>query len=314
LQRILFQKEFTMRIAITGSSGLIGSELTEWFHAKGESLSLIVRGQQRRVTPHEVIYWRPGRSELEPARLEGHDVIIHLAGAGLADSRWTEERKQLILDSRVLGTELLATTLARLNNPPTLLVCASAVGYYGNRESGEIVDEDGSAGQGFLSEVCRRWEAAADPAREAGIRTVHSRFGMVLSRKGGALQRMLPVFNKGIGGRLGSGRQIVSWIALPEIPYIMQHVIESEGLGGPVNFVAPQPVSNKEFTDAVGRAINRPTALGAPAFALKLAYGQMAEETLLSGARVVPRKLLDSGYQFKYPELGPALKQILTES
>jgi len=242
--------------------------------------------------------------------LEGHDAVVHLAGENLADSSWTPERKAGIRNSRVGGTRLLCGSLARLNRPPGVLVCASAVGYYGNRGR-EILREDSPPGKGFLADVCREWEEAALEGARQGIRVVTLRIGMVLGPDGGALAKMLPAFRAGAGGRIGSGEQYVSWIALPDLIGVIRHAMSSGSLEGPVNAVAPHPVTNREFAKILGRVLERPTVLSLPAFAAKVLFGQMADELLLAGARVTPGKLLETGYAFRLPDLEEALRFML---
>jgi uncharacterized protein (TIGR01777 family) len=234
---------------------------------------------------------------------------VHLAGENIAE-RWTPAKKVQIRDSRVKGTELLSKTLAGLSSPPAVLVSASAVGYYGDRGEEPLTD-DSAPGRGFLAEVCQAWEAATEPARERGIRVVRLRLGVVLSAAGGALAKMLPPFRLGLGGRLGSGRQYVSWIALGDVVGSIQHAIVTGGLQGATNAVAPRAVTNQEFTKTLGKVLARPTAIPLPAFAARLMFGEMADELLLASARVQPAKLLASGYQFRHPELEAALRHLL---
>jgi hypothetical protein len=234
--------------------------------------------------------------------------VVHLAGESIV-GRWTEAKKRRIRDSRVLGTRNLAEALAKAASRPQVLVCASAVGYYGNRGD-ELLRESSSSGSDFLSGVCREWEGASQAAADAGIRIVHTRFGLVLSRDGGALQKMLLPFRLGLGGRVGSGRQWWSWVDLQDVVGAILHVIKTN-LHGPVNFVAPNPVNNIEFTKVLGRVLSRPTIFPVPAFAARLAFGQMADELLLASQRVEPVKLKESGYQFKFVELGKSLESIL---
>jgi len=298
-----------MRVAITGSSGLIGSALVERLRADGHQVTRLVRGRERAVGAGAV-HWDPARGEVDAAGLEGHDVVIHLAGESIV-GLWTARKKARIRDSRVEGTRLIAGALAGLARPPAVLLSASATGFYGARPPDEVLDEEASPGTGFLAETAQAWEAAADPARAAGIRVVHARFGLVLSPRGGALAAMLPVFRLGLGGRLGSGAQVWSWIALDDVVEAALHVVRTDPLAGPVNFVAPEPVSNAEFTRVLGRVLRRPTLFAVPAFAARLVAGEMAEEMLLTGARVEPRRLLESGYRFRFPSLEPALRHLL---
>ena len=295
-----------MRIAVTGSTGLVGSALVSELRSAGHSVSRVVRSASSSYGSERRIAWNPDRDMIDQSGLEGHEVIVHLAGERIF-GRWTAAKKRAIRESRVRGTTLLARTIARLRNPPRVLISASAVGYYGNRPPSESLDEQAAKGTGFLSDVVAQWEEAAQPAGSAGVRVVHPRFGLVMSPRGGALGVMLPIFQLGIGGKLGSGDQIWSWIALADVIGAISHVIGHEELTGPVNFSAPDAVSNAEFTRALGRVLNRPTIFAVPEVALRLVMREMANELLLGGARVVPRKLLESGYRFLHPELEPAL-------
>jgi len=301
-----------LRVAITGSSGLVGSTLVAKLRGAGHEITRLVRQPEERQPGIRLALWNPARERLPGDALEGHDVVIHLAGAGLDGGRWSASRKEEIRTSRVAGTALLCRTLAGLGQPPAVLLSASAVGYYGARPATEAVDESGPPGQGFLAGVCHRWEQATRPAEEAGIRVVKLRLGLVLSTAGGALGRMLPIFRRGLGGRLGSGRQVVSWIALREVPAIVQHLIAARDVSGPVNVVTPKAVSNAKLTRELCAAVGTSEKLPVPAFALKLRFGrEMAEELLLSGAWVVPRRLLESGYRFRHPKLADALRTLL---
>ncbi|MCI0423349.1 MAG: TIGR01777 family oxidoreductase, partial [Acidobacteria bacterium] len=245
-----------------------------------------------------------------PADLEGTDAAIHLAGENIAAKRWTPAQKAKIRDSRVSGTRLLAESLARLARQPKVLVCASAIGYYGDR-SDERLNEDSAPGSGFLAETCRDWEAAAKPAIDRGIRVVQLRLGLVLASHGGALAKMLPPFRLGIAGIIGSGQQYMSWIALDDLVAAVSYVLSNEGLRGPVNVVAPDAVTNHEFTKTLGRVLRRPTVFPMPAFAARLAFGEMADGLLLSSTRVEPQRLLASGFRFRFPELKAALEHLL---
>jgi hypothetical protein len=298
-----------MRVAVSGSTGLVGSEVVTVLSAGGHDVVRLVR---RAPAPGEkAVRWDPEKGEVDAAGLEGLDAVVHLAGENVGSGRWTAARKAAIRDSRVKGTRLLCEALAGLARPPETLVCASAVGYYGDRGE-EVLTEESPPGAGFLPEVCREWEAASGPAARKGIRVVALRFGMVLSPKGGALSRMLPLFRAGLGGVIGGGRQYVSWVALDDLPNIILHTLQRGDLRGPVNAVAPRPVTNREFTEALGKALSRPTPLPVPAFALRLAVGgEMADALLLSSARVVPKRLIDTGYTFLSPELEPALRRLL---
>jgi len=298
-----------MKILVTGSRGLIGSALVPCLTAAGHQVTRLVRGQ---LSPAEAseISWNPDRGQLDPAALAGFDAVVHLAGENIAAGRWTAERKARIRDSRLVGTRLLSQTLAQLSRRPKVLVSASAVGFYGDRGE-QPVDEASPPGAGFLAQVCRDWEAATGPAAAAGVRVVSVRIGLVLAARGGALAKMLPVFRWGLGGRLGSGRQYMSWITLDDVVAAIAHALATEALRGPVNLVAPQPVTNRQFTKALGRVLGRPALLPVPAFVLRAIWGQMAKELFLSSARVTPRRLLDSGYRFRDPELSAALRRLL---
>jgi uncharacterized protein (TIGR01777 family) len=244
--------------------------------------------------------------------LEGFDAVVHLAGESIA-GRWTAEKKAKARDSRVNGTLLLSDALAGLERPPKTMVSASAVGYYGNRGD-EVLTEDSFPGQGFLAGVCEEWEAATESASSAGIRVVRTRFGMVLASKGGALEQMIRPFRLGVAGKLGSGKQYWSWVAIDDVTGIVQHALATESLQGPVNAVSPNPVTNEQFTQTLARIIGRPARLTVPPFALRLAFGDMADEALLSSARVVPQRLLTSGYSFSYPDLERALRHLLKDN
>ena len=297
-----------MNILVTGSSGLIGSALVRFLTAHGHAVTRLVRGTPRASEPE--FHWDPTSGRIDSRALDGVDAVVHLAGENIAAGRWTADRKTQIRESRVKGTRLLAETLAWLASPPRVLVCASAMGYYGNRGN-EVLGEDSPPGTGFLAELCQAWEAASEPAERAGIRVVKLRVGIVLSSQGGALARMLLPFRLGLGGRIGGGRQYMSWIALDDLVAVVLHALTTNSLAGPVNAVTPNPVTNQEFTRMLGRVLGRPTILPVPAFAARLALGEMANELLLSSARLEPARLLASGYTFRYPELEGALRQVL---
>jgi len=301
-----------MRIAVTGASGLIGRDLVRDLLGHGHEVSRLVRvrSSPNSAPPADGIFWDPERGEIDAASLEGHDAVIHLAGESVS-GLWTKSKKRRIRESRIRGTMLLARTLAGLSRPPCVLLSASAIGYYGDRALREPLGENSAPGKGFLADTVVAWEAATNPAASAGIRVVRLRFGIVLAAAGGALAAMLPAFRLGLGGRIGSGEQIMSWVALAEIPHIIRHVLDTPGLTGPVNVVAPHPLSNAEFTETLGRVLQRPTLLAVPALPLRLLLGEMAEEVLLGGARVVPEKLRETGYGFRWPDLGPALEHAL---
>lgn len=296
-----------MKVLITGATGFVGSPLVDLFTKSGDA---VVRISRRAVPGKDSIQWDPAAGKLEATPLEGSDAVIHLAGENIAAGRWTAAQKARIRDSRVLGTRLLAESLARLSRRPRVLVSASAIGYYGNRGD-ERLNENSGPGTGFLPEVCREWEAAAKPAADGGIRVVHLRVGLVLAPAGGALAKMLPPFQMGVGGIIGDGQQYMSWIALDDLLGVIRHAVVTGSMAGPVNAVAPQAVTNREFTKTLGQVLGRPTILPLPAFAARLAFGEMADGLLLSSSRVEPRNLLASGYVFRYPELEGALRFLL---
>jgi uncharacterized protein (TIGR01777 family) len=254
--------------------------------------------------------WNPDRGELPAGPLEGFDAVIHLAGENIAGGRWTAARKRRIRDSRVNSTRLLAGTLASLRRPPKVLLSASATGIYGNRGS-ELLSEESPLADDFLARVCRDWELATQPADAAGIRVAWLRFGIILSPRGGALAKMLPIFNLGLGGVVGGGRQTWSWVSLTDVIGVMQHTLFTDTLRGAVNVVAPNPVTNREFTQALGRVLGRPTFLPVPGLALRLLLGEMAGATLLASAQVQPKLLLETRYEFRHPELEPTLRDLL---
>ena len=293
------------KVLVSGSSGLIGSALLPALKASGYEVVCLGRGK----SGNGRIGWDPARP-LAPESVSGFDAVIHLAGESIA-SRWTESKKKAIRDSRVLGTRHLAEALARAASPPRVLISASAIGFYGDRDDEILREDSASGGSGFLPEVCREWEAAARPAADAGIRTVQLRTGVVLSREGGALRKMLLPFRMGIGGRIGSGRQWMSWIHIHDWVGAVQHILKNDLLQGPVNMVAPKPVTNLEFTKTLASVLSRPAIFPVPAFAAKLAFGEMAEDVLLASQRVEPARLVTSGYPFQYSELGKALVAIL---
>ncbi len=296
-----------MRVVVTGSSGLIGQALVSRLTTDGHRVCVLVR---RSPGPGEA-RWDPGQGQIDADALDGAEAVVHLAGAGIGDKRWTTARKDVILHSRVDATAVLCRCLAGLDRRPSVLVSASAVGYYGDRGDEELTERSGP-GTGFQAEVCRRWEEATAPAETAGIRVVHLRSAVVLARHGGALGRQLPLFRAGLGATLGSGRQWLSWISLRDEVGAIVHVMADPSLVGPVNATAPAPVTNREFTKELGRALRRPAVLGAPPFALRLALGkQLADELLLGSPRVVPARLADAGYTFADPTLEGALRQTL---
>ena len=296
-----------MNIVLSGSHGLIGSALASVLAGRGHRVIRLVRG--RPASSPQEIGWDPAAGTIDGRALEGAEAVIHLAGASVAKGRWTAARKALIRESRVGSTRLLARTLARLTRRPRVLICASAVGYYGHRGD-EILVEESVPGQGFLAEVCQEWEAAAEAARQAGIRVVHLRTGLVLAPAGGALATMLPVFRLGLGGRFGSGRQWMSWITLDDEVDAIAHALNRDTLQGPVNLVSPQPVTNREFTSTLARILRRPAVFAVPGAALRVVIGEAAGE-LLGSQRAHPARLLGGGYTFRYPELDAGLRHLL---
>jgi uncharacterized protein len=296
-----------LHVAVTGASGLIGSAVSRSLEAAGHRVKPMVR---RPARPGE-ISWDPARGRLDPADLQGVDQVVHLAGENVG-ARWTRARKARIRDSRVHGTRLLSETIARLNPPPAVLVSASAVGIYGNRGS-EPLSEASPTGDpsDFLVSVAREWEAAAEPASAAGVRVVHPRFGVVLSPEGGALKKMLPPFRLGLGGRIGLGARWMSWISIDDAVGVILHALFTNTLRGAVNATAPVPITNRDFTRTLGRVLGRPTPFILPPAALRLALGEMADSTLLTSARVLPSRLLESGYHFRHPDLESALRHVL---
>jgi uncharacterized protein (TIGR01777 family) len=297
-----------VKVAITGSSGMIGSALVTALHDAGHSTVRVVRG--RGGAARDAVVWDPKADTIDAAGLEGVDGVVHLAGAGIADHRWTDAYKHELLGSRVLGTGLIARTIASLEQPPTVLVSASGIDWYGDRGD-DVVDETAGPGEGFLADLCRQWEAAADPARAAGIRVVHTRSGIVLSPDGGALKKQLPLFKLGLGGRFGSGRQWVSWMAIDDEVAAMMHLLTAD-VAGPVNLTSPHPVTNAEFTKTLGAVLHRPTVLPIPSLGPKLLVGsELAHVLLYESKRVVPRVLEASGFQFRHPTLDGALRALL---
>jgi len=301
-----------LNIALSGSSGFIGSALRNALEARGDRVLRLLRPGAASSHGGAEIPWDPERGTIDLQALEGLDAVVHLAGEGIADHRWSEAQKARIKESRARGTKLLAETLSRLSNKPASFVSASAIGIYGDRGATPI-DEQAPPGDDFLSEVCVAWEQAAQPAEAAGIRVVHARFGIVLDPEGGALAKLLTPFRLGIGGKLGSGQQYMSWVSRADTVRALLHVLDTQSLRGPVNVTAPMPVTNAQLTEALGRALHRPTIFSVPGFAARALLGEMAQVALLVGARVLPRALLDSGFSFQHAMLDPYLRQALTK-
>ncbi|MGW1773755.1 TIGR01777 family oxidoreductase [Streptomyces sp. NPDC002104] len=295
-----------MRIAVTGATGLIGSALGRSLKADGHELVRFVRREP--AGPDEA-RWDPARGYVDPAGLAGCDAVVHLAGAGVGDHRWTDAYKREIRDSRVKGTAAIAAAVAAMDEPPATLVSGSAIGYYGDTGD-RTVDEDAPAGEGFLPEVCVAWEAAAAPARDAGIRTVFARTGLVVAAEGGAWGKLFPIFKAGIGGRLGNGRQYWSHIAMHDEIAALRHILDTPALTGPVNLTAPEPLTNREVTAAMGRVLHRPAVFAVPAPVMRAVLGEFAQD-VLGSQRVRPARLLESGFVFRYPGIEESIRAAL---
>lgn len=293
------------RTLVSGANGMVGSALMEHFQKRSSSACRLLRSPHPGATPF--FLWNPSTGEIDRACFEGVNRVVHLAGDNISDGRWTAAKKSQILQSRIQSTQLLCRSLAQLPSPPSVLVSASAVGFYGDRGA-EVLTEDSTAGSGFLAEVCQAWEENTEPARKAGIRCVLLRIGMVLSPKGGALAKMVPPFRLGLGGRIGSGDQFISWITLTDLLGVIDHCLETSSLSGPVNAVAPGAATNREFTRALGKALGRPTLFPLPSLIAKLLFGEMAEATLLASTRVHPTKLATTGFRFSSPDIQTALR------
>ncbi len=297
-----------MQVLVSGSHGLLGSALLPSLANANHRVIRLVRS---RPSPSgSEVLWDPETQAIDEAGLKGVEAVIHLAGESIASGRWTASRRRRIQDSRVNSTRLLCRALSRMSRPPKVLVCASAVGFYGDRGN-ETLTESSPAGQGFLPVVCQRWEASAEPAVEHGIRVVWLRFGIILSTAGGALARLLPVFRLGLGGRLGSGNQYMSWISIYDAVGIVRTVLE-QPLAGPLNAVSPNPVTNREFTATLAGVLRRPAFLPVPATVLRLALGEMADALLLSSARAVPQRLAQAGFEFQDADLVSALRVLVS--
>lgn len=298
-----------MKVLVTGSSGLIGSALTASLSANSHEVVRLLRHNVTEGSP----FWDPERGVVNLADVRDIDAVVHLAGDSIAEGRWNERKKARILDSRVRGTKLLAEFFATSQNKPRVIVFASAIGIYGDRGDA-LVDETSAPGTGFLADVVKQWEEATVAAADAGIRVASVRLGVVLSAAGGALKKMLVPFSMGLGGVIGSGKQYMSWVCLDDVVEMIQHVLTNDSLRGPVNLVSPKAISNREFTRLLGHALHRPTLFPMPAFAARIAFGEMADDLLLASTRVAPKKLMDSGYTFRYPNLEETLKHILSQS
>ncbi len=297
----------TLNVLVTGGSGFIGAALTRRLRGAGHRVAVLTR---REDTAADTIRWDPAAGRLDATAMAGFEAVVHLAGESIGAGRLTAARKRAIMDSRAGGTRLLATALASLPEPPAVLVSASGINVYGSRGD-EVLREDAAAGRGFLAGVCGAWEAATAPAAAAGIRVVILRTGMVLSPDGGALARMVPLFRAGLGGVLGPGKQWWSWISRDDHLSVIERALADETMAGPVNAVSPGPMTNREFTHVLGGVLRRPTVLPAPAFALRLAMGELADELLLASLRVEPAALLARGFRFADPTLADALRRML---
>lgn len=297
-----------MHILVTGSTGLVGSALVPALTIEEHQITRLVRATPQSGAAE--VQWDPAAKSVATPGLEGLDAVVHLAGENIAAGRWTPQQKAKIRDSRVQGTRVLCEALAQLVHPPQVLVCASAIGYYG--DCGErLLQEESRPGTDFLADVCRAWEAATAPAEHTGIRVVHLRIGIILSPAGGALAQMLTPFKMGVGGIIGTGRQYMSWVALDDVVGIIHHALVTDSLRGPVNAVAPHPITNRDFTKTLGRVLARPTLFPLPSFMARVLFGEMADALLLSSTRVEPARLTDTGYRFRYPELDGALRHVL---
>ncbi len=297
-----------MNVLVSGSTGLVGSALVSALADEGHSVVSLMRSGD---AENEAVRWDPSSGSIDADRLEEIDAVAHLAGENIV-GRWTSAKKARIRNSRVQGTRLLSEALAELSTPPRVMVSASATGYYGDRGT-ELLREESAPGNNFLAALCQEWEAAADPAREAGVRVLHPRFGLVLSPQGGALGTTLPIFKLGGGGRIGSGRQYWPWIAIDDVVGSILHALKTDSLEGPVNISVPDPPTNAQYTRILGRVLNRPTIFPLPASVARLVFGQLADELLLASQRVEPARLKESGYEYRHPELEGALQHLLEE-
>lgn len=309
-----------MKIVVGGSTGLVGTALVAFLKSNGHDVVRLVRNQRSTSqnsssgadasSTGSDIAWDPDANELDASSLAGADAVVHLGGHNIASGRWTVARKKLMLDSRVNSAGLIARTITSMENPPKTFVCASAIGFYGDRDQ-DVMTEASEPGPDFISDLCQQWEQATAAAREAGVRVVNMRIGVVISTEGGALHKMLTPFKLCGGGIVGNGRQWWSWIALADLVGVILHCVETDSLSGPVNVAAPGIVQNREFTKTLGRVLKRPTIVPMPAFVVKTIFGEMGKELLLASTRVDSKKLIDSGYQFQFAELEPALRHLL---
>lgn len=302
-----------MKILITGSSGFVGSQLYGFFSHYSHDVVRLIRPGSRTLSG-TCIQADLENNKINPADLEGFDVIIHLAGENITDKKWTEKQKKKIFDSRVLSTKNLSEAIAKLENPPKLFISASAIGYYGDRPDEYINESSVSIKGDFLADTCKEWELATQAASSRGVRTINPRFGLVIGTGGGIVSNLKPVFNFGLGGVIGSGKQLMSWIAIDDLVYAINYIIHNESISGPVNFTAPKSVTNQEFTTCFAKLLSRPMFMHIPSFALKMVMGEMADSLLLASCRVKPNKLIENGYEFAYPEVQDALKLALNKA
>lgn len=300
------------KVLLTGASGMIGSALYEFLSNQSIAVLRLVRGEASSEDGR--VHWEPMKLRLPelPDTFLPLDATIHLSGANVAGRRWSSSYRRELIDSRVRSTENLCRLFSQMEQPPEVLVCASAIGIYGDRGN-EVLTEQSTTGEGFLADLCREWEAASEAATKLGIRVVHLRFGVVLGKEGGVLAKLVPVFKAGVGGKLGSGRQWMSWVALPDVVRAILFAVERPDVRGAFNVVSPNPVTNSEFTRSLGGVLHRPAVFPVPPFALKLVFGQMAEETMLASNRVLPERLSAAGFKFEYEEIEAALRSMLTD-
>ncbi len=292
------------QVVVSGASGLLGTALTELLSANGHEVVRLVRGKPPGAGE---VAWDPSAGKLDSEEVASADAFIHLSGENVSEGRWSDERRKRIIDSRTQTTELIARTIAKMKKKPSVFVSASAIGFYGSRGD-DLLDETSPTGGDFLAEVCRRWEASTAEASDAGVRTVKLRFGVVLSVRGGALAKILPIFKMGLGGRVGDGRQYMSWVSMPDAIRASSFALSEDGLSGAVNVVAPNPVTNRELASTLGRVLGRPSFFPVPKIAIDIAFGEMGRETVLASQRVTPRKLLDAGFKFEHATLESALR------
>jgi uncharacterized protein (TIGR01777 family) len=296
-----------MRILISGSSGFVGSNLISFLKSKGIKLNFLKRNQDQ--IKDITILWHPEKRIIDPKFLEGYDAVIHLSGENLSSKRWNKRQKEKIFNSRIQDTNFLTQSILNLNSPPKIFLCASAAGYYGNCGD-KIINEDQPPGKGFLAEVCKYWEQEAAKVNKRNIRVVNLRFGMILGPGSGALAKMLPFFKLGLGGKFGNGKQYISWISIDDTVRAIHHILNNNSLNGPINIVAPNPVTNEEFTMTLGKVLNKTVNFSLPSSMLRILLGEMADELLLSSTRVMPQKLINSGFSFKHETISKALQDI----